>query len=144
MTGRVLRTLREQFELVKVQEIQPTFYLTIIGIGLAEAMESGSRVIKERSDTLPGFVEHAIKNLTNVPRLFCEIGTNMLTEQQKWVQSLSLPEDLSSTILRSLRQLDRHLRSAGGTDDFLPDIALFERITAEHMGCRMKPEDIAR
>ena len=41
MVCRALRTLREQFELVRPQEIQPTFYLTIMGIGLAEALEAG-------------------------------------------------------------------------------------------------------
>jgi hypothetical protein len=80
MMGRILRTLREQFELVRVQETQPTFYLTIIAIGLAEAIEAGLQAIEKRSYNLSRFVDQAIQNLISVPHLLREIGMEMLTE----------------------------------------------------------------
>jgi len=144
MMGRVLRTLREQFELVRAHETQPTFYLTIIGIGLAEAVEAGRQSIDKRSNTLPQFVDQAIKNLTRIPRLFGEMGMEMLAEQQKWVESLSLPEEVRAPVLNALRRLDTHLSQAKGTDAFLPSVELYELIAMQHMGCRLTPDDIAR
>ena len=144
MVHRVLRTLREQFEMVRMQEIQPTFYLTIIGIGLAEAMESGFNALEKRLNKLPEFIDQAIKNLIHVPRLFLELGMEMLAEQQKWVDSLQLPAELSAPVLNSLRRLGKHLKHAVETEEFLPDVELYERIATEHMGCRLKPDDIAR
>ncbi len=143
MMRRVLRTLREQFELVRAQETQPTFYLTIIGIGLAEAMEAGLQATEKRLKNLPRFVDQAIRNLIRVPRLFREIGMEMLAEQQKWLSSLSLPEELSFPVLNSLEQLGKHLNHAEGADGFLPDVELYERIAMEHMACRVKPDEIA-
>jgi hypothetical protein len=144
MTGRVLRTLREQFEFVRPQETQPTFYLTIIGIGLAEAMEAGPGAMAERSNNLPGFVDQAMQHLTHIPRLFRKLGMKMLAEQQKWVNSLSLPREFSAPILNSLRRFGEHLHHAEEIDGFLPDVELYERIATQHMGCRIKPEEIAR
>lgn len=144
MTGRVLRTLREQFELVRTHEIQPTYYLTMIGIGLAEAMEAGHHAVEKRSKSLPQFVDRAIKNMIDVPRLFLELGMEMLAEQQKWVGSLLLPENINAPILNSLQRLGDHLKRVKVTDEFLPDVGLYERIATDHMGCDMKPDDIAR
>jgi uncharacterized protein (DUF885 family) len=143
MMGRILRTLREQFELVRVQETQPTFYLTIIAIGLAEAIEAGLQAIEKRSYNLSRFVDQAIQNLISVPHLLREIGMEMLTEQQKWVHSLSLPEELSARVLNALQRLSKHLKHAEGADEFRPSVDLYERIAIEHMGCRIKPDDIA-
>jgi uncharacterized protein (DUF885 family) len=144
MMVRALRTLREQFELVRAQETQPTFYLTIMGIGLAEAVEAGFRAMEKRSKNLPRFVDQAKQNLINVPRLFLEIGMEMLAEQREWVKSLSLPEELIAPVLNAMQRFGEHLNHAKGTDEFLPSIELYERIAMEHMECRIKPGDIAR
>ena len=144
MVCRALRTLREQFELVRPQEIQPTFYLTIMGIGLAEALEAGLRAMEKRFNNLPRFVDQAEQNLINVPRLFLEIGMEMLARQRKWVASLTLPEELTAPVLKALQRFGKHLNQAKGTDEFLPGVELYERIATEHMECRIKPGDIAR
>ena len=60
MLGSVLQTLREQFELVRTHETQPTFYLTIIGIGVAEAFEAGTGALNKRLKSLPRFIDQAI------------------------------------------------------------------------------------
>jgi len=143
MMVKVLRTLREQLELVRTQETQPTFYLTIIGIGLAEAMEAGTQAMKQRAASLPQFIDQAIDNLTCIPRLFCEIGMEMLAEQRKWIESLSISKALSAPVLNALERLSRHLKNARISEEFLPGIELYERIAAEHMGCGMGTEDIA-
>jgi uncharacterized protein (DUF885 family) len=144
MLARVLGTLREQLDLVRTHATQPTFYLTIIGIGLAEACEAGPPAMEVRARRLPGFIDQAIGNLTRVPRLFCELGAEMLAEQQAWVAALFLPEALKTSLLDALRRLASHLGRVAITDDFLPDVGLYERIAKHHMGCFLEPDDIAR
>jgi uncharacterized protein (DUF885 family) len=143
MMVKVLRTLREQLQLVRTQETQPTFYLTIIGIGLAEALEAGPQATKQRAGSLPKFIDQAIDNLTRIPMHFCEIGMEMLAEQRKWVESVSLSDTLSAPILKAMERLSRHLASVDKSEEFLPSIELYERIAAEHMGCGMGTESIA-
>jgi hypothetical protein len=144
MLRRVIQTLREQLALVRVTETQPTFYLTIVGIGLGEAFEAGSQALKARLKHLPAFLDQAAHNLNRVPRLFRDLGLDMLAKQQTWLDSLSLPETRRVTIKEAFDRLGRHLRQAGAGEDFLPPVDLYERIAAHHMGCFFGPEDIAR
>lgn len=144
MLLQVLRTLREQFELVRTHENQPTFYLTIIGIGLAEAYEAGPQALNKRLETLPAFIDQTIRNLIRVPRLFRELGMEMLAKQKEWLVSLLLPEVLCAPILDALQRLNRYLRQMKVSEAFLPSLELYERIATDHMGCRLKPDDIAR
>ncbi|MFC1869157.1 hypothetical protein ACFL0H_13650, partial [Thermodesulfobacteriota bacterium] len=68
--ARLLATLREQLTWVRFHETQPTFYLTIAGIGLAEALDAGSGAFARRMAGLPEFLDQAMTNL-NQPSLLC-------------------------------------------------------------------------
>jgi hypothetical protein len=144
MLRRVIQTLRDQLALVRVYETQPTFYLTIVGIGLADAFEAGSQALKARLKHLPEFLDQAVRNLNRVPRLFRDLGIDMLAKQQKWLDSLSLPEASRITIKDAFDRLGRHLAKAGAGEDVLLPVDLYERIATHHMGCFLGPEDIAR
>jgi len=142
MLRRVIQTLCDQLTLVRVHETQPTFYLTIVGIGLAEAFEAGSQALKARLKHLPAFLDQAGRNLNRVPRLFRDLGIEMLVKQQKWLDSLSLPESYRIPIKDAFDRLGTHLRQASAREDFLPPVELYERIATHHMGCFLRPEDI--
>ncbi|MBC2709484.1 MAG: DUF885 family protein [Desulfosarcina sp.] len=144
MLRRVVQTLRDQLTLARVVETQPTFYLTIVGIGLAEAFEAESQALKARLRHLPTFLDQARQNLNNVPRLFRDLGIEMLVKQQKWLDSLSLPEPYRIPIDEAFNRLGTHLRQARVREDFLPLVELYERMAFHHMGCLLKPDDIAR
>ncbi|MGD9184691.1 MAG: DUF885 family protein, partial [Desulfobacterales bacterium] len=144
MLRRVIQTLRDQLELVRVYETQPTFYLTIVGIGLAEAFEAGAQALKARLKHLPAFLDQAGRNLNRVPRLFRDLGIEMLVKQQKWLDSLSLPESCRIPIKDAFDRLGTHLRQVRAREDFLPPVELYERIATHHMGCFLRPEEIAR
>ncbi|MBL0713139.1 MAG: DUF885 family protein [Desulfosarcina sp.] len=144
MLRRVVQTLRDQLALARVHETQPTFYLTIVGIGLAEAFEAGPQALKARLEHLPAFLDQARQNFNQVPRLFRDLGIDMLVKQQKWLTSLSLPEALLIPIDEAFHRLGAHLRQAPVREDFLPPVELYERIAFHPMGCRLKPDDIAR
>jgi hypothetical protein len=144
MLHRIVRTLREQLELARVHETQPTFYLTIAGIGLTAAFEAGPPALRARAMHLPAFLDQATRNLVRVPRLFRDLGIEMLAMQQPWLKALPLPEACRTPIQDALQRLGAHLAQAPVTEAFLPTIELYERIVSEHMGCMAPPDEIAR
>ena len=144
MLGRVIRTLREQLARVKVHETQPTFYLTIVGIGLAEALEAGSQALEARLKYLPGFLDQARGNLTRIPGLFRDLGVDMLEKQRRWLASLRLSKTYRAPITDAFQRLDAHLRQVSVDEDFRLPTTLYERIAVEHMGCLLTPDEIQR
>ena len=119
MLRRVTQTLHDQLALVRVTETQPTFYLTIVGIGLAEAFEAGSQALKARLKHLPAFLDQAGRNLNRIPSLFRDLGIDMLAKQQKWLDSLSLPKTFRIPIKDAFDRLGTHLKQARAGEDFL-------------------------
>jgi hypothetical protein len=143
MLLRVVRTLREQFALARVHEIQPTFYLTIVGIGLAEAIETGPAALGARLRLLPAFLDQAGQNLKQMPRLFRDLGIAMLAEQQQWLRSLSVPPAEVDPIDGAFRRLAQRLRQVPIDGNSSVTVEAFEQIAADHIGCRLTPDAIA-
>jgi hypothetical protein len=143
MLLRALQTLREQFDLARAHETQPTFYLTIAGIGLADAVTAGAPAIKARLGNLPAFFDQACRNLSRVPRLFRDLGLEMLAKQRRWVNSMSLSGVDPGTVNRAFDRLASHLLQAEVCETFLPPVELYEKIAVEHMGCHLTPGRIA-
>ncbi len=145
MLRRVVVTLGGQLAHAGVVETQPTFYLTIVGIGLAEALEFGWPAINARLGSLPGFLDQARRNLARLPRRFRDLGIDMLTKQQRWIAALPAPQDQRPTLIDAYRRLDSHLRqTARVCEDFLPPVDWYAHVAADHMGCQCQPDDIAR
>jgi hypothetical protein len=143
MLKRVVQTLTEQITLVKVHETQPTFYLTIAGIGLSQAFAAGPQAMNSRLQSLPEFLDQARLNLKRVPRLFRDLGVDMLGKQRDWLNSLSLPIGLHAPIIEAFHRLDDHLHRSPVVEDFLTPVSLYERIASHHMGCFLAAEEIA-
>ncbi len=144
MLRRVVLTLRDQLVFVRVYETQPTFYLTIVGIGMAEAFEAGAPAPRARMQYLPAFLDQAVRNLNHVPRLFRDMGIDMLVKQRQWMASLSLPETYRSPIDEAFHRLGNHLRQTPVCEDFLLPAERYEQIAFDHMGCQLTSDDIAR
>ncbi len=141
LLARVLTTLDEQFNEVQFHQIQPTFYLTVLGIGLAEALEAGTEAVQQRIATVPDFLKHAGAILQPMPRLFRDMGLEMAQRLIDWFAAMksltagSAPEALAAFCA--------HLQTIAVQEDFLPRPDLYPRIAAEHMGCDMTVEAIA-
>jgi len=143
MLQRVLRTLGDQLAHARVHQTQPTFYLTIVGIGLAEAITAGPEPLTKRLAALPTFLDQARHNLKGVPRLFRDLGTDMLDKQQAWIASLPVEADNRAALEKAYRQLKTHLEQMAVTESFLPPVTLYERIAYHHMGCELPLDEIA-
>ena len=144
MLLRVLRTLGEQLLQAGVVQTQPTFYLTIVGIGLAEAIEYGRPALTARLQSLPGFLDQARCNLVRLPRRFRDLGIDMLARQQRWIAALPMTPDRRTSVNNAYRRLNRHLgQTASVGEDFLPPVDWYAHVAADHMGCGCQPDDIA-
>jgi len=140
---KMVRSLREQLSEVRTWESQPTFYLTLACIGLAETLESEDPAAKyERATGLSNFLDRARLNLTNVPILFRDIGLEMVEDTRNYLVMLikSLPE--LQTALVALDRFEETLQKLSTRDDFLLPKELFEKIFRFHLHCDMAIEDI--
>ncbi len=109
MLIRIIFTIKEQLDLVRTHETQPTLYLTIAGIGLAEALEKGQHAWQSRLKTLPDFFDHAKTNLTSIPDLFQYSGFEMIEKFRTWLLSLEFARSDIVLVLKALERFEQHL-----------------------------------
>ncbi len=143
MLQRVIRTLGGQLARVRMHRSQPTFYLTIIGIGLTDALTAGAPALNDRLRQLPGFLDQARRNLEAIPTLFRDLGVEMLAQQCAWLNALPVPVDCREAIDNAYRRLDTYLHQAPDGVDFRLPVSLYEEIARDHMGCLLDPDAIA-
>lgn len=143
MLSRALATLEEQLRHVRPHKTQPTFYLTIISIGLAEALEESRSAFERRARTLPGFLDEALVNCSRIPVLYKDMALEMLPGLRAWTAGLSLPGDRRHKVDAAFGRFGDHLRGAATAPEFRLDNDLYERIVDRHMGCRMGLRELA-
>ena len=141
---RVLITMEEQLRLVQPQMTQPTFYLTILSIGLAESLEQSRDAFDRRMDTLPEFLDTAISNLVRVPVVFRDLALEMVPRLLNWVPHLPITERRCRNALKALEKFNHHLRGVETVPDFRLNDDLYARVADFHIGCQMGLEEISR
>ena len=140
---KMLITLQEQIAKVRPQQNQPTFYLTIISIGLAEALEASEDAFNQRLMGLPALIQTAIANLGPVPVVFRDLGIDMIAKIKNWMYLLPLSDDAQRTAMDALDTFAEHLEMVELAEDFRLTNILYARIADQHMGCQMGLEEIA-
>ena len=133
---KITRTLIEQLSEVRVWQCQPSFYLTLVCIGLAEAVASGDPEAKrKRAKGLPAFLDQAGRNLDQVPLLFQNLGLEMVRDTRDYLVFLedTIPE-LKPALL-SLDRFEKEIRHAKTREDYLLPQDLLHRIIRFHIGC---------
>jgi hypothetical protein len=140
---RTITTLREQLTEVRTWEKQPTLYLTIACLGIAEALESEDPSAgAARVETLPAFIDGIRYSLKNMPTLFRDLGLTMLAETRHYFMSMvpRLPGIKAS--LPSLDALEAFLHKAKTKPDFRMPESLVEKIFRSHLNCRLDTPSI--
>jgi hypothetical protein len=135
---KLVHTLQEHLNETRTWETQPTFYLSIACLGLAEALESkNTDAVHHRAETLPNFLDQAGRNLKNVPKLFFDLGLEMVQDTQDYFISLlpRLPE--LSPALDALLRFKQILASLKIRSKCLLPKKLLDRIVESHMNCEM-------
>lgn len=140
---RMMRALREQLVLVRFHETQPTFHLTVMCTALAASLgDSDRRAWSIRAQTLPYFLKQAQEVLIDIPRLFRDLGLEMIRDIAAWLRSLEMEQNELPPVFSALERFDDFLRSARTRDDFLLPPEIVERIVKEHLGCGVGLDEV--
>lgn len=142
LLSRVLTTLYEQLKRVRVHQTQPTFYLTIISIGLAEALSESREALERRITALPAFLETAMANLTHVPVVAAEVVRQMIPGLTTWISILPLTNAERDAAMAIFQRFHTHLDRIDTAADFRLPGDLYARVADYHMGCQMGLEEI--
>ena len=136
--------ISEQLRVVGCHTTQATFYLTIAGIGLAQAYEAGTESWHNRLKGLPGFLAGARANLRQVPRLFRDQGLKMAATLERWLARLPFSADLAPSLLpnalTAVQQFQAHLQSLATTEAFRLDPGLYAHVAHSHLGSGLDPD----
>ncbi len=144
LLSRVLTTLEQQLRLVQPQKAQPTFYLTILSIGLAESLGQSQDAFGRRMETLPQFLDVAMSNLTHVPGIFRDLALEMIARLQSWMTHLPLTRGGRHSAMAALKKFSDHLIGIQTGSDFRLQGDLYALVADDHMGCGMGLEEIGR
>ncbi len=133
---RTVETLREELSGHPSHRRQPTFHLTIVGVGLAEALGSTDpSAWSGRIGGLPAFLERASRCLEGVPRLFREMGLAMIPGLKAWISSLRAEGYAVGSVPEGLDRFEGALGAMSPAGSFLLPPAQFDRVVRDHLGC---------
>jgi Bacterial protein of unknown function (DUF885) len=141
---KMVRTLAEQLSIVRTWQTQPTFYLTIACVGMAEALaENDPHAGRKRAKGLAGFIDQAARNLDAVPELFRELGLEMIPNTRKYFQLLThrLPE--MESVLEALGRFEAVLKEIKTVETFQFPMAVVERLVKDHVNTGMDTQAIS-
>ncbi|MBS3779162.1 MAG: DUF885 family protein [Desulfovermiculus sp.] len=132
---KVVRTLREHLIHIRVWETQPSLYLTITCLGLAEALEQGVRQADQRARTLPQFLDQAGRNLKKVPACFRDVGLEMIKDTRAYLAMLQeqLP-DLSAA-QQALDRFEDKLKNVSVRSGFRLPEERMSLVIERHITC---------
>jgi len=140
---RMASTLREQLGLVRFQETQPTFHLTVMCIALASSLgDPDPRAFSLRAATAPSFLARAKGALTDMPRLFRDLGLTMVQDTKAWLRSLDKEEHELAPVYTAVLTFEDFLRTARTREGYLLPPEIVEHIVKEHMGCRVPLREV--
>ena len=136
-------TLREYLTEIKAWQKQPSLYLSIACIGMAETFTAQDKEARFcRAKTLPSFFTDAIQNLKTVPFIFQEIGIQMIQDVRHYFLGLmkSIP-DMKNTLM-ALDCFESHIKQLPVLDKFLLPQSLIHRVVNFHMNYQMDIQDV--
>jgi hypothetical protein len=134
---RVFQTLRQQLVEVRSHEDRPTFYLTVLSVGMAQAYAKGGKeALRKRAAGVPFFLQTAERNLQRPPEIFRQLGLEMVPSTRSYLDHLNkdrLPE--LTKAISAVERFGEKLGSVPVRDDFRLSPGLFDKVVRLHMDC---------
>ena len=138
-----VRILREHLTIIRKWERQPTFYLTIASIGMAQALATPDPAAPhKRALGMAAFFDQAAKNLTRVPALFKDLGLEMIVDVGNYLRRLSRTIPELTSALAALDRFESTLRALPTSRRFHLPAPLFDRLIRSHMNTGMGVEAV--
>jgi len=135
---RALCTLREQLVDICPQSTQPTFHLTVLASGLAEALVADDKgAWPARIAGAPVFLHRAVDCLTGVPELFLTLGLDMLGDVYGWLCQLQADGICVGALPRALLDFRSALHKLKAVENYRYPEELLEKMVVEHLGCAL-------
>jgi hypothetical protein len=123
---------------------QPSFYLTVINIGLVRAVSAGdNEVIHQMIDNLSGFIEQAAVNLEQVPSPWLEIGLSMIDDSRNLIHSIPVQQPGKTRSLKELDHFASILKGMKPEPELRIGDELLKRIYARHMATGLELTEIS-
>jgi uncharacterized protein (DUF885 family) len=140
---QTLCTLREQLADISPQKFQPTFHLTVLATGLAEALTvDDQKAWSSRVAGVPDFLRRAADCLDEVPELFLRLGLEMLADLQRWIRQLQAGGFDVGELMTALQEFYTVLKKVKALDGYRLAGELQERLVLEHIGCAMSIDNL--
>ena len=139
-----LTTLKDYLKEHLFLKQQPSFYLTIINIGLVRAMSAEDKeVVQQMIDGLPGFIEKAAVNLEQVPSPWLEIGLSMIDDSRKLIDGIPVKQAGKIGSLKELDHFESVLKGMKPELQLRIDDELLRRIYARYMATELELTEIS-
>lgn len=139
---KIVFTLKEYLADIRHWESQPTFYLALACLGLAEALAAEDPDAgPQRAKTLPAFLARASKNLKHVPVLFRDTALEMVESTRSYIARMKQRLPALGPSLQALEQFQKTLCTVSTLDHFLLPDDLFDRIVKFHLAAGMDAKE---
>jgi len=139
-----LTTLKDYLKEHIFLKQQPSFYLTIINIGLISALHAADKaVVQKMIDNLPGFIEKAAGNLEQVPSPWLEIGLSMLDDSRNLIHSIPVKQAGKTRSLKELGHFESVLKGMIPGQQLRINDKLLKKIYAGHMATGLELAEIS-
>ncbi len=138
-----VETLIEQLTVIRAWENQPTWHLTLIGVGLSEALESGDPAApRRRAAGLAEFIDRASVTLRRVPELFRDLGLEMAAGTRRFLTGLQTKLPELHPALSALDRLEATLSGLPVHSRFRLSRDHFERVIQMHLQLRLDSREL--
>jgi hypothetical protein len=144
MLALFLNNLRDQLDRLALWKKQPSFYLTLMNAGLAQAVNCGDKkLLSRRLKSIPDFLDQASQNLEEVPGYWKEISLSMTDDCKCFIDLLATDKRVIESSFKAIEKLEHKIESVPGGTDLNISTELLDKIYSNHLATGLKIPEIS-
>lgn len=138
-----VETLVEQLVVIRAWEMQPTWHLTLVCVGLAEALESADPdAVRRRVAGLAEYMDQASAALRQVPSLFRDLGLEMAAATRRFLTGLLPKQPGLDSAVAALDRFEATLAGLTVRRSFRLSRDRFARVVHGHLQFRLDGREL--
>lgn len=140
-----LNNLRDQLGELELWKRQPSFYLTLMNAGLAQAVNQGdNKLLSRRLKGIPDFLGKAIQNLQEIPYFWKEISLSMIDDCKQFLDLLSGNKKEAELSIKAVKAFEDKIKRLPGQTELDIRSELLERIYSNHLATGLNIPEISK
>jgi hypothetical protein len=140
-----LSNLRDQLDELALWKKQPSFYLTLLNAGLAQALNYGDdKLLQHRFRGIPLFLEQAAQNIREVPFPWQEISLSMIDDCRHFLSLLPAGASNTELSLKAIKILEDKIKRLPQDTELNIPANLLDRIYSNHLATGLKIPEISK